>query len=61
MESESYDEGWNWTRARVADGMTAFVIPANAVGAAQEVNDPDAFYEGAMDSLAAMGGMYRGR
>jgi hypothetical protein len=53
--NESYDAGWDWARARLADGMNSFQVSGDAQGAAQDSDDPDAFYEGVLDSLAAAG------
>lgn len=51
----SYNEGWDWARASLSRGMSSFSIPYEANIRSKKMDDPDAFYQGVLDSLAAAG------
>lgn len=47
---ECYDAGWAWCSDRLHD-YSPNVIKRDAEGASCEYEDPDAFYEGALDCI----------
>lgn len=54
MDNESYHDGWHWAGDKLRD-YTPGVVKRDAQGAAQDSDDPDAFYEGAMDRVGGFG------
>lgn len=50
MDNESYYDGWHWAGDKLRN-YTPSVVKREAQGAAQDSDDPDAFYEGALDRV----------
>jgi hypothetical protein len=48
--NDCYDAGWAWCSDRIHD-FSPGQIKSDANGASYEFDDPDAFYEGALDCL----------
>jgi len=48
--NDCYDAGWAWCSDRIHD-FSPGQIKSDANSAADEFDDPDAFYEGALDCL----------
>lgn len=50
MDNESYQAGWQWAQDRLFD-YTPAQIRHDAEGTSCEFDEPDAFYEGALDRI----------
>lgn len=48
-----YEAGWSWASDRMMD-YSPNEIRRDAEGASAEFDDPDAFYEGALDCVAKL-------
>ena len=50
MDNESYQAGWQWAQDRLSD-YSLKELRTYAEGASADSDDPDAFFEGALDAL----------